>query len=98
EELFYVLDGEFEILLGDRRVRAVPGSFVLVPRGTVHAPRVVGPEPGRVLVAFVPGGQERAFDEFAELASSGDGDPGYAERRMREIAARYGSEIVGPSL
>lgn len=42
DELFYVLGGEFEILVGDERVRATEGSFVLVPRGTVHAPKVVG--------------------------------------------------------
>ena len=37
EEVFYVLDGEIEYLLGDHRHREIPGSTVFVPPGTVHA-------------------------------------------------------------
>jgi quercetin dioxygenase-like cupin family protein len=94
DELFYVLDGTFEILVGDTVHRAPPGAFVFVPRGTVHSPRVAGDRPGRVLVAMVPGGAERAFDEFAEVAARlGDAfDPGGPEARA--VARRYGSDLV----
>jgi mannose-6-phosphate isomerase-like protein (cupin superfamily) len=98
DEVFYVLDGEFEFLVGERLVTGHAGSFLFVPRGTVHAPKVVGPNPGRVLIAFVPGGQEAAFDEFAELAESLGGHPDPADGRLRAIAAKHGSEIVGPPL
>jgi mannose-6-phosphate isomerase-like protein (cupin superfamily) len=98
DELFYVLGGEFEILVGDERVRAVPGSFVMVPRGTVHAPRVVGTEPGRVLVIFVPGGAEGVFDELAALAAEIGGPPDPADERLLAIIARYDSTFVGPPL
>ncbi len=98
DEFFYVLDGEFDILIGDRRVRALPGSFVLVPRGTVHAPKVVGSGPGRVLIVFVPGGQEAAFDEFAALAAELDGPPDPDDERLLSIVDRYDSTIVGPPL
>jgi quercetin dioxygenase-like cupin family protein len=47
DELFYVLEGEFRFLVGERLVSAPPGSFVFVPRGTVHAAKVVGTEPAR---------------------------------------------------
>ncbi len=33
EELFYVLEGEFDFFLGDRVVRLGPGAFVAVPPG-----------------------------------------------------------------
>jgi quercetin dioxygenase-like cupin family protein len=96
DEMFYVLEGEFLFALGDRLVTATPGTFVFIPRGTVHAPKVVGGGPGRVLVAFTPGGAERAFDEMAELASqpgaAGMPDPVKAQR----IAVKYDSEFVGP--
>src|SRR5690606_28065098 len=92
--LFYVLDGTFEILVGDTVHRAPPGAFVFVPRGTVRSPRVAGDRPGGVLVAMVPGGAERAFDEFAEVAARlGDAfDPGGPEARA--VARRYGSDLV----
>src|SRR5690606_18365081 len=98
DEVFYVLDGRFEFLVGERLVTGQPGSFVFVPRGTVHAPRVVGPTPGKVLIAFVPGGQEAAFDEFAEVAAALGEHPDPMDERMRAIAAKYRSEIVGPPL
>jgi quercetin dioxygenase-like cupin family protein len=55
DEVFYVLEGEFLFLVGERRVSAPPGTFVFVPRGTVHAAKVIGTEPGKALAAYVPG-------------------------------------------
>ena len=31
EEIFYVIEGEFEIRVGDRMLKARPGDFMLVP-------------------------------------------------------------------
>jgi quercetin dioxygenase-like cupin family protein len=98
DELFYVLDGHFEFLIGERVVEAEAGSFVFVPRGTVHAPKIVGPEPGRALIAFIPGGAEASFEEFAVLAAESQGPPDLAGARARAIASRYESEFVGPPL
>ena len=85
DELFYVLEGRFLFLVGDRQVSALPGTFVFIPRGTVHAAKVVGTEPGKVLAAYIPGGQERAFEEYGRLP--------------REVVAeKYDSEFVGPPL
>jgi mannose-6-phosphate isomerase-like protein (cupin superfamily) len=94
DEMFYVLDGEFEILVGEQRVRAQAGSFVRVPRGTVHSPQVVGDRPGKVLIIFVPGGAERAFDEFAALAAEVGGPLDPADPRVQAIAERSGSSFV----
>jgi mannose-6-phosphate isomerase-like protein (cupin superfamily) len=98
DELFYVLEGTFAFLLGEQVVQAGAGSLVFVPRGMVHAPRVVGPGPGRVLLAFVPGGVERAFDEFAALAAELGGPPDPDDPRVRGINERYDSVFVGPPL
>jgi mannose-6-phosphate isomerase-like protein (cupin superfamily) len=98
DELFYVLSGEFEFLLGEQVFRAGPGTFVFIPRGTVHAPKVVSAEPGRMLAAFVPGGQEHAFEEFAKLApANGEGQEPDQEQ-IQAIAKKYNSEFVGPPL
>jgi len=46
DEPFYVLDGNFSFLLGDRTIEAGPGSFCRVPKGTVHRYEYVGIKPG----------------------------------------------------
>ncbi len=84
DELFYVLEGEFDFLVGGETVRAPAGSFVFVPRGTVHAARNVGEQTGRVLAVYVPGGAEGAFEAFARAS---------AEERDG-LAERYDSEFV----
>lgn len=96
DELFYVLEGEFLFAVGDQQTSATAGAFVFIPRGTVHAPKVVGAGPGRVLSAFVPGGAEQAFVEFANLEPGPDGGPDLD--RMQAIAEKYDSEFVGPPL
>jgi mannose-6-phosphate isomerase-like protein (cupin superfamily) len=96
EELFYVLEGRFEFLLGERLVEAGPGSFVLVPRGTVHAPRVISAEPGKMPIMFAPGGAERFFDDFAALVDELGGPPAHDDPRVEALVRASGSELVGP--
>jgi quercetin dioxygenase-like cupin family protein len=101
DELFYVLEGEFLFLVGERQVSALPGTFVFIPRGTVHAVKVTGREPGRVIAAYVPGGLERSFEEFAQLRTEqGEGATRSIGRgkTAEEINEKYDSEFVGPPL
>jgi quercetin dioxygenase-like cupin family protein len=97
EETFYVIDGTFEILLGERLVRAERGAFALVPRGTVHRFRCIGDGPGRMLVLFTPGGIERFFREAGRAAVGDSPAPAIdaAEIGRTEAAARrYGLRVV----
>ena len=101
DELFYVLEGEFLFLVGERQVSALPGTFVFIPRGTVHAAKVIGGEPGKVLIAYIPGGLERSFEEFARLRTEQGEDVNRSTGRGRtvaEINEKYDSEFVGPPL
>ena len=107
DELFYLLEGELLILVGQRQESVSAGTYVFVPKGTVHAYKVTGTERGRVLSAFVPGGPERAFEEFVKLRTEGD-EVNRSARRSRtvaemnklfaEINEKYDSEFVGPPL
>lgn len=36
EESFYILDGRFTFTVGEERIEAEPGTYLLVPRGTAH--------------------------------------------------------------
>jgi quercetin dioxygenase-like cupin family protein len=100
DELFYVLEGEFLFLVGERQVSAPPGTFVFIPRGTVHAAKVIGSEPGKVLIAYVPGGLEHSFEEFAQARAEQEDanrSPGQG-MTAEEINQKYDSEFVGPPL
>ena len=98
DEVFYVLAGEFQFLVGERVVSASAGTFVFIPRGTVHAAKVVGTEAGTVLAAYIPGGQEQALEELARLAPAQEGDAAPDWERVQAIARKYDSEFVGPPL
>ena len=70
--------------VGEQTVEAEAGSFLFVPRGTVHAARNVGAGPVRLLAAHVPAGPERAMEAFAQAPP---------EERDR-LARESGSEFV----
>jgi quercetin dioxygenase-like cupin family protein len=89
EESFFVLDGDFTFTVGDERVEAGPGCYVLVPRGTRHLV-TAGPDGGRCLVLMVPGGQEDMFFELARLGPDALRDPGV----RAAVSARYDSVPV----
>ena len=101
DELFYVLEGEFLFLVGERQASALPGTFVFIPRGTVHAAKVIGREPGKVLIAYIPGGLEHSFEEFAQLRTEQGEDANRSTGQgmtAEEINQKYDSEFVGPPL
>lgn len=89
EESFYVLEGTFTFTLGDESVEASAGDYVLVPRGTPHM-MAAGPEGGRLLTLYVPGGNEEMFIELAKLPPNSIRDPAV----RAAIAERYDSVPV----
>jgi mannose-6-phosphate isomerase-like protein (cupin superfamily) len=95
EEAVYMLDGEIDIMVGEDTVRATPGSFVLVARGTAHTFWNVGLTPARLLVIVSPPGFEQMFDE---VVGDSEIDPATFVERVTAVAHKYGLEIVGPPL
>lgn len=97
DESIYVIDGEFEILLGAKTMRAEPGAFVFVPKRTVHRFRCIGDGPGKVLLHFTPGGIEGFFRE-AGVPVTNDGlapSVDSAEITRTEMAGRrYGLRVI----
>src|SRR3954463_15181977 len=49
-EIFYVLEGLFEITLGNRTVEAPPEALAVGPRDIPHTFRNVGPTPSKLLL------------------------------------------------
>jgi mannose-6-phosphate isomerase-like protein (cupin superfamily) len=59
DDAFYILEGEMTFLLGDERVAAPPGTFVLAPPGAEHGFRNEGATPVRMLNIHAPAGFDR---------------------------------------
>ncbi len=95
DEAFYVVEGEIKVLVGERTFTATAGSFVVIPRGTVHAFSRVGQEPAKVLAIFTPAGFEKFFEEAVDLDVT---DTEAYVARGRALAEKYNMEIVGPPL
>jgi mannose-6-phosphate isomerase-like protein (cupin superfamily) len=96
EEAWYVLEGELTFRIGDRTIPAPTGSFILVPRGTLHSFANTGAGPARYLQLFSPGGMERYFAERAALLR--DAAPGPPDRAvLTDLNRRYGMEFVQTS-
>ena len=101
DECFYMLEDEFEFLKGDDTVTAGAGSLIYVPKGTLHAFKIVGEKLERLLNSQTPGGlHERFFEEVGEDATDKTVPPGAAGppdfERIAAIAAKYGTEIPPP--
>jgi quercetin dioxygenase-like cupin family protein len=101
DEMWFVLEGEFEILKGDETFLAREGAFAFVPRGTVHRFQNVLDTPGRVLIMFTPGGFEGFFFEAGLPAVDGEVPPplGAEEiERSRAAAIRHGMDVRWPAI
>ena len=97
DEFWYVLDGTFEIRIGDEVHTVGPGGFAYAPRGTVHNFRNVAETPSRVLVGFAPGGMDGFFRESGRPATDdGPAPPVDDDEIARTMAAApmYGVEAV----
>jgi quercetin dioxygenase-like cupin family protein len=87
EEAFYVLEGEVNVTIGDQTIRGAAGSFVLIPRGTVHTFSTVGTEPAKMLLIISPAGFEQFFTEIDGVT---DVD------KIMTLAPRCNLTITGP--
>lgn len=97
DEFWFVLDGTFEIRIGDRVHALGPGGFAFAPRGTIHNFRNVADRPSRILVGFTPAGMEGFFRESGRPAiDDGPAPPLDDDEVARTVAAapRYGVEAV----
>jgi mannose-6-phosphate isomerase-like protein (cupin superfamily) len=90
DESFYILEGQFEFTIGDRKIAAEPGTFLFAPRDLPHWFRNVGNTPGKLLITVHPAGLEHFFAEFSELPT--DAPPDIA--KMTAIGNKYGIEFV----
>ena len=94
DELFFVLEGEHVIQVGDDQHRVGPGGLVFAPRGVPHAQRRVVPRVGRLLVLTTPAGLEGFFRALADADRRGALGP----EAYRSASERYGITWLGSAL
>jgi quercetin dioxygenase-like cupin family protein len=91
-EIFYVAEGEVELILGRERHLAPRGSLMVVPPETVHGFSNASAERSTLLIMFCPAGErERYFEGMAELTRDGR-VPSRAE--LLELMRRFDQEPV----
>ncbi len=95
DEAIYVLEGELAIRVGDRTVDTRAGSFVFVPRNTVHAIENKGTPSAKTLLWESPApapGLDKMMEELNQLPP---GPPDMA--RVASILLKYDIELVSDS-
>ena len=101
EESFFVIDGEMEFVADGVHSFGEKGTWVTLPRGSLHYFKNVGQTPARMLILAVPAGLEDYFIEVSQTAGTFSEDqppvfdPEQIEKMIR-IAPKYGIEIVLP--
>src|SRR6266480_2619582 len=99
DEWFYVLEGEFTVYVGERRLSLPAGAFAFGPKGVPHT--FIGETEGaKALIGFQPFHFEGFLHEVGEPATERvlppplETPPDMA--RLIPIAARNGMQILGP--
>lgn len=99
DETFWVLEGTYTFVLNSQQQTVAAGSYIYVPRRTIHAFTNSGAATARMLVLATPGGiRERFLADVGERTTDGNptARPGAMPNiaRLLDIAQKYGIEIL----
>jgi DNA-binding transcriptional MerR regulator len=98
DEWIYVIEGEFEFLVGENRLHAGPGESVFLPRGVPHVWAAVDLRVGKVIDVYQPAGKMEEF--FREVGRYQDPLIHEAMRfeEFRALFQDHGMKLAGPPL
>jgi mannose-6-phosphate isomerase-like protein (cupin superfamily) len=85
EEMFFIVEGTYELTIDSRTSTAGPGAIVFIPRGVVHRFKNVGGTTACMLDWTLPGGQDHYFKAISDLAA-GDG---FTSEKVMEISKTF---------
>jgi mannose-6-phosphate isomerase-like protein (cupin superfamily) len=99
DELFYILEGEFDVLFGERTLHVRPGDYIHLPRGTPHAFRNTTNRNASFLCWVTPGTLGPFFDAFQRDWPADQAlPPPVGEEDINKLmaaAARHEIQILG---
>ncbi|MGA2521262.1 MAG: cupin domain-containing protein [Acidimicrobiales bacterium] len=82
-KILYVLEGEYQVRVGNAVFDAAPGTLVVVPRGSHHS--FTTDTGGRILFVCAPSGNEEMFLEIDGLG------PAATVEQLGEVMTRFGT-------
>jgi len=92
EEMFFILEGTYELTVDGRTTTAGAGTIVFIPRTVVHRFKNVGDTTARMLDWSLPGGQDHYFKAISALAA-GDGFTG---EKVMAISKKFDTNFPAP--
>src|SRR4029453_7507568 len=90
EEIFFIVEGTYEMTVGDETSTVGPGTIVFIPRNAVHRFKNVGDTSGCMLDWSLPGGQDHYFKAISELAANGD----LTGEKVTEINKKFDTKFL----
>jgi quercetin dioxygenase-like cupin family protein len=101
DECFFVLEGEIDFQVGDKKITARPGTFIQGPRGIAHSFKNNTQRSARMLGFVTPAGFENFFKEFAQPVASFDSPAIPASKdevdKLLAAAPKYGLRVLSPN-
>ncbi len=75
DEIFYILEGTYEVHCWDKRRPVSAGARAILPRGVPHGFRNTGLAPARLITVITPGGLEDYSSLFRNLGRCHQAQP-----------------------
>ena len=88
DEMFFIVDGIYELTVGGATLAVGPGTIVFIPRHVVHRFKNIGDTTGCMLDWSLPGGQDHYFKAISELAAGG-----FTCERIMEISKKFDTKL-----
>jgi quercetin 2,3-dioxygenase len=99
DEWIYVLAGEFDFQVGEKRFRVGPGESGFLPRKVAHVWACVNERPGKIINMHQPRGK---MEEFFREVGKFDGKPNIYEvlslDQFQQLFRAHGMDLSGPPL
>ena len=89
-ELYYILEGELEVICDDRVFVARKGAMVFIPKMITHAFCNKSEQEMRMLNVFLPGGFDHLVTELSELSPEEASD----KQKREQIRAKHGIKFI----
>jgi DNA-binding transcriptional MerR regulator len=104
DEWLYVVDGDLDLLVGEKRSRVGAGESVFIPRKVAHGWGPVSDEPCKIINIFQPAGQIEDFlreiGNLKDLPTREDViNKTYTDQQistLRRLFSAYGMELLRP--
>jgi mannose-6-phosphate isomerase-like protein (cupin superfamily) len=92
DEIWHIIDGEFEFEVGEKIFRVGPGSTVFGPRNIPHCYRYAGESGvGHLIITYTPAGLERFFIQLDEWVANGID---FTPEMIADLSASVGAPVI----